>query len=161
MQGDKGAEVYLRSDTKIEPLAARWYAWMHLISPVQRAFNVAFRHAPILESFVANPSVHEAACKDPEFYGAPFLHLTRDDTAAVNQLMAETARQCAGLIRFAQDFKQLVGRLQETAKGYSVEDLYKSLPESLQGLVELTYDVSNRPSARIIESHDHAARLCG
>jgi len=151
MLSDDDAEIYLRSDTKVEPLAARWYAWIHLISPVQRAFNIAFRHVPILESFVANPSVHEAACKDPEFFGAPFIHLTREDKPEINRLVSETARQGAGLIRFAQDFKQFMARLQETAKGYSLEELYKSLPDSLQGLVELTYDLSNRPSARIME----------
>ena len=151
MQGDKDVGVYLRSDTKIEPLACRWYAWAHLISPVQHALNIAFRHLPVLKSFVVNPTVHEAACKDPEFLGAPFIHLTRSDTAEIGTLINNTLRQCSGLIQFAEDFLSLGRRLQESARGFSLEEGYKSLPDSLRGLVELTYDLHNHANARILE----------
>jgi hypothetical protein len=59
----------------MELLAGRWFAWAHLISPAQHAMNIAFRHLPIMNSFVSAPQVHVAAAKDPKLIGAPFLHL--------------------------------------------------------------------------------------
>jgi L-ascorbate metabolism protein UlaG (beta-lactamase superfamily) len=151
MDKESSAGVFLRSDTRIEPLSCRWYAWPHLISPVQHALNIAFRQIPILKSFLSNPSVHEAACRDPTFLGAPFIHLSRDNAAAMSALVNDTTRQFAGLIQFAEDYMKLERRLQDSAKGFSLDEMYKTLPDSLKGLVELTYDLNNHPSIRIIE----------
>ena len=54
-------QAFLKPDVKIELLVGRWFAWPHLISPVQHAMNIAFRHLPLMQSFVANPQVHVAA----------------------------------------------------------------------------------------------------
>ena len=57
---------------------ARWFAWPHLIAPVQHAMNIAFRHLPLMQSFVATPQVHIAASKEfpkKDMLGGPFLDL--------------------------------------------------------------------------------------
>jgi L-ascorbate metabolism protein UlaG (beta-lactamase superfamily) len=42
--------------------------------------------------------------------------------------------------------------LRKEAKGYALTELYPKIPERLQGLVELIYDVNNNPSFRFFES---------
>lgn len=143
--------VYLKENTKIEPLCYRWWAWPHLVSPVQQAFNLALRQIPMLKSFVGNPSVHVAATRDPKFLCGPFMHLAAGDVDEVRQLLNRINAECTHLTRFTEDLLKLEKQLQESAKGYSLEDFYKKLPESLAGMVELTYDLNNHPHVRCIE----------
>lgn len=145
------AFVYLSADTKIEPLACRWYAWPHLLSPVQHALNIAFRQIPILNSFLTNPSVHEAASKDPKFLCAPFIQTTQKDAPAIKELLNKTVSQCGELVSFAEALVGLDRRLQTSADGYRLDEFYESLPQPLAGLVEITYDLNNRPAIRVIE----------
>src|SRR5688500_3289855 len=79
--------VYLRANVKVEPLACGWYAWTHLVSPAQRAMNVAFRQLPLLQSFVQNPAVHLAAANDSSLFGGPFVQLTREQLPEVKALI--------------------------------------------------------------------------
>lgn len=148
-QTDSG--VYLRSSTKIEPLSCGWYAWGHLIAPVQHALNLAFRQLPLLKSFVATPAIHEAAARDPDMLGAAFIQLPRTQLRQIAALEAATAAQCRHLIQFAQDLMDLARQLQASAAGFSLEEGYSRIPESLRGLIELTYDLDNHPALRIVE----------
>jgi L-ascorbate metabolism protein UlaG (beta-lactamase superfamily) len=50
-------------------------------------------------------------------------------------------------------------QLQESAKGSSLDGLYKTMPACLAGLVELTYDLSNQPGMRINEELSYCAEL--
>lgn len=143
-------QVYLKEHTKIEPLNGRWYAWGHLVSPVQHAFNVAFRHLPSFRSFVSNAAVHEAAGKNPNMLGSAFMELKKTDLPAVQKLLDETLERHAHLVRFAEDVVQLDRKLLAET-GYSLDRVYDELSPSLQGLVELSYDVNNRHSMRLIE----------
>jgi hypothetical protein len=61
--------LYLRPETKVEPLCFGWYAYPHLVSPIQCAMNLAFRFVPMLESFIADPTLHQAASQIPELLG--------------------------------------------------------------------------------------------
>ena len=151
--------VFLRSDTKIEPLACGWYAWGHLVPPVQHALNIAFRQLPLLRSFVSNPSVHEAAASDPELLGAPFVQLQKADVPQVANLLASTVGDCANLIQLAEGLMALHRQLQESANGFSLEGQYKTLPSCLRGLVELTYDLGNQPGVRINEELSYCPEL--
>lgn len=143
--------VYLKPNTKIEPLCYRWWAWPHLVSPAQLAFNIVHRLIPMLRSFIANPSVHVATTRDPKFLCAPFLHLKESDVPTIRALLDKMTAECSHLIHFADDFLKFERQLLDSAKGYSLDDFYDKLPPSLAGLIELTYDLNNHPHMRLIE----------
>lgn len=145
------AQYFLRADAKLELLTLGWYAWPHLISPVQHAMNIAFRHIPLLESFVANPAVHAAAVQDPNMLGAPFIDIEPARVADVRALLEETLSRAAPAIRFAQALRETNRRLPASASGYSMDSEYDRLPAELRGLVELTYDTNNSPKLRVQE----------
>ncbi|WP_285405764.1 MBL fold metallo-hydrolase [Luteibacter sp. ME-Dv--P-043b] len=143
--------VYLADDVKIEPLVHRWYAWSHLISPAQLALNLAYRQIPMLRSFVTNPRVHEAASSDPRMLGGSFLELKADDVIAARQLLQDTLKSGAPLLRLAEDLIKQDRQLHKGETGHSLDHVYANLPESLAGMVEVTYDLNGNPSLRIFE----------
>jgi len=151
--------VYLRPEIKMEPLICRWYAWSHLLSPVQLAMHITYRILPLLQSFVSNPAVHVSANSDPKMYGGPFVSLSQDDLTQVQALIEETTRQCDKLITLAKDVRSLDGMLQEKASGFSLNEFYSQLPASLAGMVELLYDTYHHPSIRFFESMVYDERL--
>jgi L-ascorbate metabolism protein UlaG (beta-lactamase superfamily) len=156
---EEDVALFLRSDTKIEPLSCGWYAWGHLVPPIQHAINIAFRQLSLLRSFVSNPSVHEAASSDPSLLGAPFVQLPKGDVPQVAELLANTVDSCGNLIQLAESLMAFNRQLQESANGFSLEGLYKTMPSCLGGLVELTYDLSNHPGIRVNEELSYCADL--
>lgn len=151
MQTLNSAKVYLKRSTRLEPLACRWWAWSHLVAPAQQAMNITFRQIPLLRSFIEDYAIHALTSEDPKLLGGPYVHLKADDLSAVRTLLDSTETRCAHLIRFAQDFSDLDRQLQREAKGFSVEGYYARLPPSLSGVVEISYDLNNRPSIRLFE----------
>jgi L-ascorbate metabolism protein UlaG (beta-lactamase superfamily) len=143
--------VFLKQEVKIEPLVCRWYAWSHLIAPAQFALHVAFRLLPLLKSFLENPELHIAANRDPKMYGGPFMSLVETDVPEMQNLLDETESKCPGLITLANDIRNLSESLEEKANGYSLNECYGMLPESLKGLVEFLYDPNNRANIRLFE----------
>jgi L-ascorbate metabolism protein UlaG (beta-lactamase superfamily) len=143
--------VYLKSDTKIEPLSCRWYTWSHLVSPVQHALNIAFRQIPLLKSFVANPRVHEAASSNPAMLGGHFVELKSADVPQARTLLLDLMERHAHMIQFAEDLIQLDRRIQQTETGFSLDAIYEDLPASLAGLIEASYDLNNHPVLRVLE----------
>lgn len=148
---DPDVPVFLKPSAKVEPLYCSWLAWPHLLSPVQAAMNVLYRYLPLLHSFVANPSVHIAATRDPKMFGGPFVHLRASDIAQVKRLIADTQQRCGRLLQLAKDAKSFNAALQSTAAGYSLDELYQKLPPSLAGIAELMYDLNNHPRLHLIE----------
>ncbi|RDD80422.1 MBL fold metallo-hydrolase [Dyella tabacisoli] len=146
-----GDAVFLRPQAKLEPLVGRWYAWSHLIAPAQHAMNLTYRQLPLLQSFLATPSVHLAATRDPKMFGGPFVNLAPEDAPRVKQLVEQTNAGCSALLKLAGDLKELDKQLQDRASGYSLNEFYAGLPESLRGVVELVYDLNNHPQIRIHE----------
>ncbi|WEN15098.1 MBL fold metallo-hydrolase [Rhodanobacter sp. AS-Z3] len=144
-------QVYLASDTKLEPLVFNWYAWSHLVSPITLALNLANRHLPMLKSFIANPAVHEAASTNPKMLGGSFLELGCNDVAAVRVLQQHILDDGAPLIGLADDLFKLDRNMQQSATGYSLDHLYDTMPASLAGMIEVTYDLNNRPALRVLE----------
>lgn len=151
--------LFLKSETKIEPLSCGWYVWGHLVPPIQHALNLAFRQLPLLKSFVSNPSVHEAAASDPGLLGAPFVQLPKTDVPRMAELLANTADSCANQLRFAETLMAFSRQLRDSASGFSLEGLYKTLPACLGGLVELTYDLDHQPGIRINEELSYSADM--
>jgi L-ascorbate metabolism protein UlaG (beta-lactamase superfamily) len=143
--------VFLKPQTKVEPLACGWYAWPYLIAPAQLAMNLNFRLLPLMQSFVSNPDAHLAASSDPTMYGGPFMSLAMEDVPRVKQLMDDTRTRCAGLLTFAEDLKTFSGVLENDATGYSLNGVYGKLPASLRGLVECMYDTNDHAQLRLFE----------
>lgn len=148
---DHNDTVFLKPIVKLEPLVCRWYAWVHLLSPAQVALHIAFRILPLLKSFASNAAIHIAANSDPKNYGGPFMDLKMSDLPEIKKLMEETNEHCSRLITLANDLKDLSEQLQENADGYSLNEFYETLPESLKGLVEFLYDTNNHASIRLFE----------
>jgi L-ascorbate metabolism protein UlaG (beta-lactamase superfamily) len=144
-------EVYLKPNVLIEPLYNQWYAWPNLIPPATAAMYVANQHLKIMQSFVSAPQVHVSALKNPAMLGGPFLHYDASRAPAVRELMERTAREHAQMVEFADAVKSLDQILAEESQGYSLEPLYKRVPEILRGYVELVYDLNNRASMRFME----------
>jgi L-ascorbate metabolism protein UlaG (beta-lactamase superfamily) len=143
--------VFLKPQTKIEPLTCGWYAWPYLIAPVQLALNLNHRLLPLMQSFVSNPAAHVAANSDPKMYGGPFVSLAMEDVPRVERLIEETRTRCSRLLTFAEDLKLFTGQLEAEARGYSLDGFYARLPESLRGLVECLYDTNDHAQARLFE----------
>lgn len=143
-------QVYLKNATKLEPLSARWYTWSHLVSPVQHALNMAFRHVPSFQSFVSNAAIHEAASRNPKMLGGSFMELASSNVADVSQLMTETRERYTHMLRFAEDLVELDKSLQAES-GFSLDHVYEKLTPALAGMVEVSYDTNNHPGFRVIE----------
>lgn len=143
--------VFLKSSTKIEPLVSRWYAWPHMVSPVQHALNLVYRCLPVLKSFTSNASVHTAAAQDPTLFCGPFVNLASEAVGEIKLLIEETVQESSELIVFATELRALDQKLQSFGKGGSLDKYYEELPECLRGMVELSYDLNNHPGTRLLE----------
>ena len=151
LKSQRSLNVFLKDGVILEPLVCRWNAWPHLLSPVQTAMNITFRQLPLLNSFVTNPSLHVVAARDPKLLGGPFVNLPAEKKVDVQQLISDIERDCQDLITLARDLRSFDKTIQTTANGYSLKQLYQKIPASLQGLVELTYDVNHHAKVRILE----------
>ncbi len=143
--------VVLKGGTKIEPLVCKWPAWPHLIAPACYAMNAAYRHLPMLRSFAAAPSVHIAATTDPALFGGPFVALREANVPAVLELIREINVRCARLLSFAREFREFDEHLQANARGFALDEFYRTMPRHLSGIAEIVYDLNNHPRIRIVE----------
>jgi L-ascorbate metabolism protein UlaG (beta-lactamase superfamily) len=143
--------LYLKPSVKIEPLICGWLVWPHLLAPVQSALNMSFRYLPLLRSFVSNHQVHLAATRDPTLFGGPFVHLSSKDVPAVKDLIGRIVRIYGRLLELANDLKAFDILVQDSCVGFCMNDLYSKAPKSLAGLIELMYDVNNKPRIHFLE----------
>jgi L-ascorbate metabolism protein UlaG (beta-lactamase superfamily) len=144
-------EVYLKPNIVSEPLFNQWYAWSSLIAPATAAMFVANSHLKIMQSFVAAPQVHVAALKNPAMRGGPFINYDESKAQDIKALIETTRKEHASMLEFAAAVQQLSEMLATEAGGYSLEPVYRKIPEILRGYVELVYDLDNHPSIRFIE----------
>jgi len=135
----------------IEPLIGRWVAWPHLLSPALYSLHLANYQTKALESFLANPDIHEKSCRNPRLIGGAFVDIAPGDASRVQELLDWTRGELAPNIGFAIALAEYDRRLAESAKGESLEDRYAELPVPLQGFVELLYDYFHRPIVRCLE----------
>ncbi len=142
---------YLKPDVKIEPLVQRWYAWIHLVPPMQCALNLEYRYKGLLQSFVANPNIHHNAANDPAMYGGPFMGLTIDDKSFAQSLQKQMSDEFYQLSNLAVEYRKFELALTDAAKGQSLEEFYKLVPDQLAGALELVYDTSNNANIRLFE----------
>jgi L-ascorbate metabolism protein UlaG (beta-lactamase superfamily) len=145
-------KVFLKPNLVFEPLVDKWYAWSHLISPATAAMNVVGRHLEILNSYIEAPEVHAEAVRNPNLLGGPFIDIPEGRVEDIRLLLNETIANRRKLIDFCDGVKRLDTLLATEAKGYSLEPLYKKVPEILRGYVELFYSRVGVPSFRFFEA---------
>lgn len=145
-------KVYLKPNVVFEPLVDRWYAWSHLVSPATSAMNISGRHLPIIESYIADPSIHAEAVLNPKMRGGPFMDFGGGRIDEVETLRQKTLTKQDNIIKFSKAVKDLDQLLSTEAKGFGLETLYEKVPDILKGYVELYYDRHNNPGFRFFES---------
>ncbi|OXG09143.1 L-ascorbate metabolism protein UlaG (beta-lactamase superfamily) [Flavobacterium araucananum] len=142
---------YLKLNVAIEALIDRWYAWSHLVSPATAAMNIKERHLKIMQSYIKNPKTHAAAVKKPEMLGGPFIDYNGERVDEISELYEQTLVKRENMLLLYDAVHELNTMLQKNAIGYSLNPLYKEVPDSLKGLVELYYDLNNKPNFRFFE----------
>jgi L-ascorbate metabolism protein UlaG (beta-lactamase superfamily) len=143
--------LYLKQNVLVEPLFNQWYAWSYLIAPATAAMYVENWHLNILRSFIATPQIHISAQKNPAMRGGPLLDCPVERVGEIKDLLEKTIQENKSLLQFASALKSFDEKLQAEAIGYSLKTLYQEIPDSLQGYIELVYDLHNQPSMRFIE----------
>lgn len=144
-------ELYLRHDVQLEPLVDQWYAWAHLIPPATTARNITHRHLRIMDSYLNGPQVHAAAAKNPKLLGGPFIDHGGRRVEDIRALRDRTKTSRAELIELSAALETLNELLRTVPDGHSLQPLYPSVPDILQGYVELFYDIGHHASFRVIE----------
>ncbi|CAO5160046.1 4-amino-L-phenylalanyl-(CmlP-peptidyl-carrier-protein) 3-hydroxylase [Frankia sp. AiPs1] len=144
------APVGLRADVRVEPLVGGWYAWSHLVAPATASRHLTHRHQSIIDSYVAAPSVHQQAARSPALAGGPFVDVAGDRSADVAALGERRRRERADLVALSAALDELADIVAAPA-GVPLGPLYASLPPALRGCVELTYDLDDHCSFRLLE----------
>lgn len=142
---------FLRPDAIIEPLVDSFYAWLHTVTPVQAAMNLAYVQVPLLESYLQSPLVHINAVNNPDLRGGLFVGIEEDRSGEVRDLLAAIKRDRAEMLGFAAAVAEAEDLVRSSATGFDLTPLYPKLPPVLSGLVEIAYDTSNQPAIRFIE----------
>ncbi len=144
-------KMYLKDNVKMEPLIWGWYAWSHIIPPLNAACNLAERYMKIMESYAKFPKIHMQAVENPDLMGGPFIDLEGEYVGEVKALIHKTQEDCVDLFQLHSAFKEFEKTLHREALGNTLETFYQKLPAQLRGMVELVYDTSNHPSMRFVE----------
>lgn len=144
--------AWLAPDCIAEPVIDAWHAWAYLLPPLQAGMMIRSRHIPVMESFVAEPELHAEALKNPELIGGPYLSCAVEDVGRVETLLEWTRAVSKPLLALADAYDRLESELRLVPGGMSLEPIYASVPDGLKGYVELVYDRSHQPHARILEA---------
>ncbi|AGC75281.1 L-ascorbate metabolism protein UlaG (beta-lactamase superfamily) [Nonlabens dokdonensis] len=144
--------VYLKLNVALEALIDRWYAWSHLVSPATAALNIKGRHIGIMESYIKYPQIHKAAANNPKMLGGPFIDYSGERIEEISELLEMTKKKREKMLNFTKAISQVNKLLQNEADGHSLNTLYSKVPNELKGLIELYYDLNNRPNFRFFES---------
>lgn len=149
---------FLKDTTVIEPIVWNWYAHPYLISPTTQPFYIVDK-IKMMNSFIADPSLHEMAISDPTTRGRTFLNKKGAEITDVITLLELTLDKTQQQQEFAESVFVLNEMLLKSADGYSMESLYAAVPPILKGFVELLYDLNNQPGFRFFESLLYHSRL--
>lgn len=142
---------FLRPDVIIEPLVDRFYAWLHTVTPVQAAMNLAFVQLPLLESYLQSPQVHVNASRNSQLKGGFFVNIDESRSEDIRNLVDAIKRDRADMLEFAKAVAEADEIVRQGATGFDLTPLYPKLPQQLSGLVEVAYDTSNQAALRFIE----------
>ena len=132
---------YLKPTIIAEPLIWGWYAWSYLIPPTTAGCYLSDRYLKIMQSYVQAPQIHAQAINNPELLGGPFIDLNGEKVDEIKKLIEDTQEKCKVLLELSKSIKDF-SRFLQSEDGNSLENYYQKLPENLQGLVELVYDLN-------------------
>lgn len=149
---DASETFCLRPDVVVEPVVAGWYATTQLVSPLAHAMNTAFRHLPIMQSYISSPQMHAAAVQDPDMLGGPFIDHPAERVDDVVKLLDDTRDTQSGHIELANAVRTAWSTLQNSASGGSMAEIYAAMPEDLRGYLELVYTPGGTPDLRVFEA---------
>jgi len=144
-------QYYLKPNVQIEPLVNQWHAYPFLIAPATAAMVTANYQIATMKSYLQMPMAHAAALKNPDMVGGAFIDYNGKRLGEIKSLKEKIEGTSRHLLEFAKGIKELNELLQNKAKGYPLEELYKELPAVLRGYVELVYDLQHQPAVRFIE----------
>ena len=144
--------VHLVEQFVVEPVVLGWYAWPHLISPATGALNIVNKHIKIMESFIEAPDVHAVACRTPALRGGPFVDLPASEVPAIRKLLEQTKILCSTQMDFARSLREISSRCEKETSGYSLEDLYNDLGDTIDGCIEFYYTDTGSCNFRLIET---------
>jgi len=144
--------MYLKPNVQLEPLFDSWYAWSYLIPPATAARNITERHLKIMDSYISAPQVHASAVKNPKLLGGPFIDYEGKRVGEIRNLREQTKSRRAKMLQLSAALETLDNMLRAKATGFSLEPLYKDVPELLRGYVELVYDLKSNSSFRLLEA---------
>ncbi|MDW6005413.1 MBL fold metallo-hydrolase [Vibrio mangrovi] len=143
--------LFLKPEVRVEALVNQWYAWLYTVSPAAAARYLVQRQIPLLKSYIKMPKLHTMAARSPRLEGGNFVDLAPEylDECCVllDQLLAQKDAQV--LSDALLDLNRL---LQNHPSEHSLSELYSDIPASLKGYVELTYDMFNNLSYRLMEA---------
>jgi len=151
--------VYIKENLILEPLIDNWYAWSHLISPATYPMNMVNRHFAIMDSYISSPDDHKEAVNNPLMLGGPFMDYEEDEASQISELKERTIAKRKVQLDFVAAISELNELLANHAKGGTLENVYKEVPDILKGYVELTYDINHRASFRFIEGLLYESKL--
>jgi L-ascorbate metabolism protein UlaG (beta-lactamase superfamily) len=135
----------------IEALVGRFPAWPHVVAPVPYSLHLANYQMKVLESYLANPELHEKACANPKLRGGAFVCVSASSSSQVQALFNKMREGLKDNMAFAQALNATYASLVSEANGESLEPRYAALPDPLRGYVELIYDYFNHPILRCLE----------
>lgn len=144
-------KYYLKDHVKFEPAIFQWPAWPQTVPPVNAGLHVKNRYLKIMESYLEAPEVHYAAANNPNLVGGPFINIDPSQQELVREIYENIKLEAKDLIELADGIHKLNNLIMKEAKGHGIEPLYKQIPSSLKGMVELFYDLNNFPRLRLIE----------
>jgi L-ascorbate metabolism protein UlaG (beta-lactamase superfamily) len=144
-------KYYLKQNIQIEPLINQWYVAPMQISPATGSMIMLNYQIKIMCSYLESPRSHELASKHRSMIGGPIINLETRKTEEIKKLLDNTKYNCGKQIELATAIGSLNSLLKENVHGYTLTDIYALLPKILRGYVELSYDIFNNYSFRIIE----------
>ena len=145
------AEYYLKPNVVIEPLVCKWYAWLHLVSPMTAGLHFKKRYIKLLDSYIEHRQLHQQAAQNPELAGGFFVNIDDKQFEQARTLLHEMQQGLQSYMKVADAVTKANEILMQFDHGNSLEGLYEQLPDELKGAIELLYDVNNNPSARYLE----------
>lgn len=142
----------LTESAAAEPLINSWAVWSDLVSPSSYSLHLLNYQVKILSSYLASPTAHAKASKNPAFISGPFMNVPAERVKEVEGLLKLIEETQSENIKFARALTDFSNFINHEAQGQSLEPYYKKIPESLRGYVELVYDYNNHPIVRLMES---------
>lgn len=135
----------------VEPTVNTWPAWPGILAPLPASLNLANYQVPLMTSYLANPTAHVDAARDPALAGGRFMDVPVERQGDIQQLLNVTQVRQRGSIEVAREFLDFVRRIAVDGDGRDLSSSYERIPTSLRGCLELVYDYFNHANVRVIE----------